>query len=239
MTTALRALLLSLFLVAGAAAAQSPEAEIRKILQQKFPQDGVESVTRTQMNGIYEVYADGKIFYTDDKGTFIIAGRMFDTRNWTDLTEERMRKLTAIKFDDIPLNLAFKRVRGNGSRKIAYFADPNCGYCKRFEKELVQLNDVTVYHFLYPILSDDSMVKSKSVWCSPDKLKAWDALMLNNTAPVAAPTCDTPIDKILDFGRRQRITGTPTVFFADGSRVPGAMSLAQLQKQLAQVSGGK
>jgi thiol:disulfide interchange protein DsbC len=153
------------------------------------------------------------------------------TRN-TNLTEERLGILTAIKFDQLPLDLAFQMVRGNGKRKMAYFTDPNCPYCKHLEQELAKLTDVTIYLFLYPILSQNSQDKSRAVWCSKDRVKTWNDMMLNDIAPPATGACNTPIEKILAFGRQKNIRGTPTLFFANGQRVSGAISSDQLNKLL-------
>jgi thiol:disulfide interchange protein DsbC len=225
----------SLFLVGGllSAAAQANEALVRKNMQARYPGITVESVARTPLPGIYEVFANGIILYTDEKVNYLIAeGRLVDVNTRTDLTAERLRKLQAIAFGTLPLNDSFTMVRGSGKRKVAYFADPNCGYCKRFEQELLNVNDITVHVFLYPILSPDSVEKARSVWCSKDRTKAWVDWMQKGVPPTAASTCDTPVEKIVQYGREKGINGTPTLIFADGSRVPGMLSAADLAKML-------
>ena len=151
-----------------------------------------------------------------------MSGNVLDGRNMKNLTEERLQKLTAIKFEDLPFSQAFKVVRGNGRRQLAIFEDPNCGYCKRFEQDLAKLDDVTVHVFLYPILSQNSVDKSKAVWCSNDRAKAWSDLMLGSGTPSMSRGCDNPVDKNLELGRRMRIDGTPTTFLANGQRIVGA-----------------
>ena len=220
-------------LLAGllAHAAHADEAEVRRNMQVRYPGIPVESVARTPLPGIYEVYAGGIVLYTDEKVNYIIAeGRLVDTNTRTDLTAERLRKLRAIQFNTLPLNQSFTIVRGNGKRKLAYFADPNCGYCRRFEQDLLTVSDITIHVFLYPILSQDSIEKSRAVWCSRDRAKAWSDMMLKGIAPTAAGTCDTPVDKLLQFGREKGINGTPTLILADGRRVPGAIGAADLVK---------
>lgn len=222
-----------LLLACAATIAGASEATIKAALQKKYPDIAVESVLKTPMAGIFEVYANGQLIYTDEKVAYLFTNAsLIDTDNKVNLTEERMNRLTAIRFDQLPLDLAFKKVKGKGTRKLGYFADPNCGYCKRFEQELAKVNDVTVYMFLYPVLGADSLEKSKSVWCSKDRVKAWDDWMFKGITPSAAGTCDTPIEKILAFGRQKNISGTPTMFFADGQRVPGAIPLDQLEQRL-------
>jgi len=230
----------SLLLGLTGAGAIASEASVKAAMQKKYPQIPVESVIKTPLPGIYEVYANGQLIYTDEKvGYLFVNGSLIDVDKKTNLTEERMTRLTAIKFDQLPLDLAFKKVKGKGTRKVAYFADPNCGYCKRFEQSLAAIEDVTIYVFLYPILSPDSTEKSKAVWCSKDRVKAWDDLMLNGTAPAAAGNCATPIDKILAFGKQKNVTGTPTLFFSDGQRVPGAIPLEQIEQRLAAAAQAK
>ncbi len=217
----------------GAAFAQ--EAAIRKNLAERLPAfSKIDEVSKTPMNGLYEVRVnDSDIFYTDAEGNFLLQGQLIDIRAKRNLTEERMEKLSAIDFDTLPFKDAFTVVRGNGKRKMAVFEDPNCGYCKRFERDLQKVSDVTIYMFLFPILSPDSADKSKNIWCAKDRGKAWVDLMVRNQ-PTAKASCDTAVlERNLDFGRKHKITGTPTIFFADGSRVPGAISAQQVEKQLA------
>ena len=162
---------------------------------------------------------------------------MVDAKQRRNLTEDRMAKLTAIDFDKLPLKDAFTVVRGNGKRKMALFQDPNCPYCKRFERDLQKVDNVTIYMFLYPILGDDSVVKSRNIWCSRDKARAWQDWMVRDVAtpPAPAPGCDTTaLDRNRELGRKFQITGTPTLVFADGRRVPGAIAVADVEKLLAE-----
>jgi len=211
------------------------EAAIRKNLAERLPNlSKIDEISKTPMNGLFEIRVnDSDIFYTDAEGNFLIQGNLIDTKSKRNLTEERTEKLNAVAFDSMPLKDAFTIVRGNGKRKMAVFEDPNCGYCKRFERDMQKVNDVTVYMFLYPILSPDSTDKSKSIWCAKDKGKTWQDLMVRDL-PVTKASCETAaIDRNLEFGRKHKITGTPTIFFADGSRVPGAINTAQIEKFLA------
>mgnify|MGYP002143524028 CR=1 FL=1 len=185
------------------------------------------------MPGLWEVRVNGtEILYTDAEGNFIIQGSLIDTKQRRNLTEERIDKLTAVAFDSLPLKDAFVMVRGNGKRKLAVFEDPNCGYCKRFERDLQKVNNVTVHLFLYPILGADSVEKSKNLWCSKDKGRAWVDYMVNDK-PIASASCDTTaLQRNVEFGRKYRINGTPGIVFEDGKRSPGAMNAEQLEKQL-------
>ena len=220
-------------LLAGPSFAQ--EATIRKNLQERLPTfSKIDEVSKTPMNGLFEIRVnDSEIFYTDAEGNFLIQGNLIDTRAKRNLTEERVEKLSAIDFNTLPIKDAFTIVRGNGKRKMAVFEDPNCGYCKRFERDMQKVSDVTVYMFLYPILGPDSTDKSKSIWCAKDKAKVWQDLMVRDQ-PAPKASCDTAaLDRNIDFGKKHKITGTPTLFFADGSRVPGAVSAQQVEKYLA------
>jgi thiol:disulfide interchange protein DsbC len=223
-------------MLAFASLAVADEAEIKKAMEAKLGTK-IESVTKSGFLGLYEVYADGTILYTDEKMTaFIAGGQLIEGKSMKNVTEERMRKLTAIKFGDLPLERAIKQVRGDGKRVMATFEDPNCGYCKRLAKDLQMLNNVTIYTFLLPILSEDSIRKSKQIWCSADRAKAWNDWMIDGKAPASKDDCDTSaVTKNQEFGRKLNITGTPTMFFADGERVPGAMPLARIEQKLTQV----
>ena len=207
---------------------------VKADLHKKFPEAQFDTVQKSGYGGLLEVTGGGEVFYTDEKTTFLLMGSLVDTKTRVNVTEARVRKLSAVKFDTLPLESAIKIVRGNGSRRIAIFEDPNCGYCKRFERDLATVNDLTMYVFLYPILSPDSAAKSKAVWCAPDRAKAWLDLMLKDTVPSGPANCETPIDKLVAFGRDKRISGTPTIFFEDGERVPGAMPLVAFEKRLVE-----
>ena len=206
---------------------------IKRTLEGRLGGVKVDAVTKTPYLGLYEVRVDGEILYTDEKMSYIFSGNIIDAKSMQNLTEKRLRELSGIKWDNLPLNAAVKTVRGNGKRTLAVFSDPNCPYCKRFEKDLAKVDDITIYTFLYPILSDDSHVKAKAVWCAADRPKAWSELMLNAKVPPVAD-CDTPIDKNLELGHKYRINGTPTLVFTNGERVSGAVPGDQLEKLLAQ-----
>jgi thiol:disulfide interchange protein DsbC len=228
---------LAALLACSVAPALAQEAVIRKNLAERLPAlSKIDEVSKTPMNGLYEIRVnDSDIFYTDAEGNFLLQGNLIDTRAKRNLTEERVEKLSAIDFKALPLKDSFTQVRGNGKRKIAVFEDPNCGYCKRFEQDLQKVNDVTIYTFLIPILSPDSAEKSKNIWCAKDKGKAWLDWMLRDQAAAKA-SCDTAaLERNLAFSKKYKITGTPTVFFADGSRVPGAIGAPQLEKMLAAI----
>ena len=219
-----------------AATVNADEADIKKAMEAKLGAK-VESVTKSGYLGLYEVYSEGNVLYTDEKMTaFIAGGQLIDGKTMKNVTEERMRKLTAIKFSELPLDRAIKQVRGDGKRLLATFEDPNCGYCKRLARDLLKLDNVTIYTFLYPILSEDSLRKSKQIWCSADRAKAWNDWMIEGRAPAAKEDCDTAaITRNQEYGRRLGISGTPAMFFADGERVPGAMPLAKIEQKLGQL----
>lgn len=223
-------------LALGLGAAVAQEAAIRKNLAERLPSlPPIEEVSKAPMGGLYEIrVSSNEIFYTDAEGNFLIQGNLIDTRLRRNLTEERIDKLNAVAFDALPLKDAFTVVRGNGNRKLAVFEDPNCGYCKRFERDMQKVSDVTVYMFLYPILGPDSADKSRNIWCAKDRGKAWQDLMLREQA-IAPASCDSSaLARNIEFGRKYRITGTPTLIFADGTRVPGAMSAQQVEKHLSE-----
>lgn len=220
----------------GAMAAPAADAAIRKNLQERLPQlPPIEEIRATAMPGLYEVrVGPAGIFYTDAQGDFLIQGAMMDTKARRNLTEERINALNAIDFSTLPLKDAIVFKSGNGRRKLAVFEDPNCSYCHRLETELAKVKNLTVYMFLYPILGPDSTAKSQNIWCAANRTKAWQDWMLRQKTPAAAQ-CDTAaVQRVLEFGRGHRITGTPTIVFEDGRRVSGAMDAAALENMLEQ-----
>ena len=224
--------------IAMAPLAQAQEAAIRKNLGERIPQmQKIDEVSRSPVPGLWEIRVNGTdIFYSDAEGNFLIQGSLIDTRQRRNLTEERIEKLSAISFDSLPVRDAFTIVRGNGKRRLAVFEDPNCGYCKRFERDLQKVDNVTIHMFLYPILGADSTEKSKNIWCAKDPAKAWMDWMVRDQQPSGAsnPACDSAaLARNVEFGRKHKIGGTPTLLFIDGSRVPGAISSAQVEKHLA------
>ncbi len=217
--------------------AQAQEATLRKNLAERLPALAkIDEISKTPLPGIFEIRINGSdIYYADAEGNYLIQGALIDLKQKRNLTEERIEKLSAIDFDSLPLKNAFTQVRGNGKRKLVIFADPNCGYCKRFEKDLAKIENVTIYHLLFPILGEDSTAKAKNIWCAKDKAKVWNDWMLNGVTPPALKCDTTVVDANVEFGKKNRITGTPTLFFADNSRIPGAIDAKQIEKLLSAV----
>jgi len=217
-----------------AAMAQGQEATIRRNLAERVPQlRNIDEITKTPMPGLFEVRVGTDLLYTDAQGNFLIEGHLMDTRQRRNLTEERLDKLLAIDFSALPTDDAFTVVRGNGKRKVAVFEDPNCPYCKRFERDLQKVDNVTVYMFLYPILGPDSADKSRNLWCAKDKSKAWQDWMLRGQAAASANCDAAALARNVEFGKKHKISGTPTLLFLDGTRVPGAIDAQQVEKYLA------
>jgi thiol:disulfide interchange protein DsbC len=210
------------------------EKQIRTEIQKRLGTSAnVRNVTPSPIPGLFEVQVNNEIFYTDSNAKYLIQGEVVELASGNNLTTKRQEDINRIKWSELPQAQAFKVVRGNGSRQIAVFSDPNCGYCKRLEKTLQQLDNVTIYNYLIPILSADSALKSKQIWCAADQQKVWNDWMLNNLGPSGKSDCANPIDKNLTLAKNYGINGTPTIFFTDGSRFPGAVQLADIEKKLA------
>lgn len=222
-----------LVLLLAAGAVQADEAKVKQAVEAAIGEK-VEGVRKANVLGLYELRIGGDILYADEKANYLITGNIIDLKTRQNLTQERLSKLSAIKFSDLPLDLAVKTVKGDGKRVFATFEDPNCGYCKKLAKDMAGMNNVTIYTFLLPILSQDSAVKSRAVWCAADRAKAWSDLMVNGTAP-AAGTCEAPIENVLALAQKYNIRGTPTIFLSSGERIPGAVPVAQLEQKLAQI----
>lgn len=216
--------------------AGADEASLKKQIEAAYPKFKVDSVVKTPYAGLYEVFMGGQIIYTDEKFSFLIAeGRLVDPKNKKDITGERLDELSKIDFNSLPLDQAIKVVKGNGSRKLVVFSDVDCPFCKRLEqKELSNLNDVTIYTFLYPIeqLHPDAANKSRSIWCASNRVKAWQDWILNNKLPTSTGKCDVPLEKVGELAHRLGVNSTPTLFFENGKRMLGAQPYDEIEKSL-------
>lgn len=222
--------------LALSSAAQAQEGAIRKNLPKNMPNlPKITEVRSTPITGLYEVTFEGNdVLYTNADGRYLIEGQLMEVASKRNLTAEREEKLNFIPFEKLPLADSITIVRGNGSRKMAVFADPNCGYCKRFENDLLKVDNVTVHVFVYPILGADSIKKAENIWCAKDKGKVWLDWMTKNQTIPSADGCDTSaIKRVVEFGRQKRISGTPYTLFANGKKANGAISLAQIERSLA------
>jgi len=233
---------LTAFLLACALPALAGEAEIRQALKARFPSIQIDGIQAAPMPGLFEVrlqVRDGPhILYTDAQANYIIDGSIVDGKSGRNLTEERLQKLTAVDFSALPLDMAVKVQRGSGKRVLAMFSDPYCPYCRRLEQTLLQIDDITIYIFMYPVIRPENANHSRAVWCSPDRAKAWLELAASETpkVPAASASCPNPVDKVLDLGRALRVTGTPTLFFANGERASGGLEVGRLRAKLDEIA---
>jgi thiol:disulfide interchange protein DsbC len=216
-------------------ATSADAANVRKLLEQKFPGAQVGNVGKSGYFGLYEAQFDGQMVYTDAKVTYVFVGSIYDAATKQNLSEARLRKLTRVAWDSLPFELAMKKVKGNGQRKLAVFSDADCPFCARLEKELKDVDDVTIYTFLYPIdqLHPDAARKSKIIWCAPDRQKAWDEFFAEGKLPDNKGDCDTPLAATQELGQKLRVSATPTLVFADGSIIPGALPRQRLETEMS------
>jgi len=237
---ALAALALALAIPAPGLAADKPApltaeaAGVKKAIEQKFPGAEVRGVVKTPYFGLFEVQFDDRIVYTDAKAKYIVVGAVYDTETKVNLTEERQRKLNRVDVASLPLDLAIKKVKGTGERTLVVFSDADCPFCHKLEEELKGVDNVTIYTFLYPIdsLHPDAARKSRMIWCAPDRQKAWDAFFATGALPDNKGDCDNPVAKTAELGAKFKVNATPTLVFADGSIVPGALPAARLESEL-------
>lgn len=218
-----------------AATAQANETLIRNTLTAQFPGASIASVQKTPYSGLFEVYLDGQLVYVDAKAQYVFTGDVIDLKNRTNVTQARLNQLQAVKWDTLPLNNALKTVKGSGARKLVVFSDVDCPYCRKFEAELTKVDNITVYTFLYPIegLHPKAVQTSKQIWCAPDRNKAWDQYITHGTIPKNDGSCANPVEATIALGNKLKVSGTPTIIFANGQRVPGMVPAAQLEKLLA------
>jgi thiol:disulfide interchange protein DsbC len=219
-----------------ASEAVADEAAVKRQFELRFPGAAVTSVTPAPMPGLYEVFVEGQLLYTDAEVTYVLQGALIEAASRRNLTEDRLEKLNAIPFDQLPLGQAIKIVKGDGRRRVAIFEDPDCPYCRRLEQqELTRIDNLTMYILLYPLeqLHPGATDKSIRIWCSPDRAKAWSDAALRGVAPISPPSCKHPIESLKRFAEARGIRATPTLVFEDGSRVAGAIPAAEIEKRLA------
>jgi len=234
--------LAALFLAAAfASPALADEASIRKNIAERLPDfPKIDEITKTGIPGIWELRVGTDVLYSDENGSYLIQGELVDTKTRVNITEQRVAKLTAIDWKNLPLKDAIVWKQGSGERKLVVFADPNCGYCKKFERDLQEVKNVTVYTFLYPILGGDSPEKSRRIWCAKDNTKAWRDWMIKGTPIENAPDCDaSALQRNFAFGKKHRINGTPGLVFEDGSQRAGALNAEAIEKMLVATKPGK
>jgi thiol:disulfide interchange protein DsbC len=224
-------LIAALLLVSSLSLAQTKDIEAK--LRARLPQLPANTeITATPLKGLYELRIGNDLMYVDQSGEYLLQGALIELKTQTNLTESRMNEIMRVPFAQLPLKDGIKIVRGNGKRQLVLFEDPNCGYCKRLERDLASLTDITMTVMLIPVLGKDSETKTQSIWCAKDRVKAWEDWMMDDIKPTPAK-CDTAaINRNLDFAHTHNITGTPTLFFIDGSRVPGAVPAAEVEKRL-------
>ena len=223
----------SLLIFIFSSIASADEASLKKSLVPYFPNEKIEILKRIPFLQLYEITVGDQLFYVDEKAKYFFSGHLFDLKNEKNLTEERLQEIRnarKVDINSLPLEYAIQEVKGNGERKLVIFSDPNCGYCKRLEKELIHINNVTIYTFLYPILKGSKRI-SEAIWCSDDKLKSWNNFMLNGTTPTGK-SCEAPIDTLLKIGKQHGFNSTPTIVFANGKTVPGMISAEIIEKKL-------
>lgn len=209
-------------------------AAVKKLLEAKFPGAPISNVSKSPYFGLYEAQLDDRMLYTDAKVNYVLVGSVYDTTTRTNLTEQRMRQMNRVAWESLPLELSMKKVKGDGSRKLAVFADADCPFCKRLESEMKGLDNVTVYTFLFPLdqLHPDAARKSARIWCAPDRQKAWDEWFDSGKLPDNKGDCATPLTQTAALGQKYHVVATPTLIFADGSVVPGALPLDQIEAEM-------
>jgi len=223
----------SLLIFIFSSVASADEESLKKSLIPYFPNEKIEILKKIPSLQLYEITIGDRIFYVDERAKYFFSGHLFDLKNEKNLTEERLQEIRSarkVDIDSLPLEYAIQEIKGNGERKLVIFSDPNCGYCKRLEKELIHINNVTIYTFLYPILKGSKRI-SEAIWCSDDKLKSWNNFMINGTTPTGKE-CNAPIDALLRTGKQHGFNSTPTIVFANGKTVPGMISAEIIEKKL-------
>jgi thiol:disulfide interchange protein DsbC len=236
-----RAALCALLAIAGAVAparGQTPEDNLRRIVEAKMPGEKVREIRRTPLPGLYEVAIGNRLFYTDEALSHLLVGTLIEAASNRNLTDVRLRQLNAIDIRQLPLDSAIRTVRGKGRRTLYVFSDPLCPFCAQLEQELQKIDDVTIYTFLVPVeqMRPGSRARALEIWCSTDRAAAWEAWMVKQVPPRAKPACRNPIDPLLKLSEKLGFQATPTLIFGDGAVLTGRIPAAQIEKLLAETA---
>lgn len=235
MNKIMKQLMPALLLACLSLSAHADQDAIKAALLKQYPQINIKSITPTPIPGVWEVFANGQILYSDDTGNYLfINASLVDTSKKENLTDARLAQLTAVKFGDLPLQYALKQVKGDGSRSLAIFVDPDCPYCQQLQHELESINNVTIYYLLFPLgqLHPNAPALAHSIWCSKDRQQAWLDYTLKHVKPTAKGDCDNPLDKIAAYGDSIGVNGTPTLVFENGQKLASYIPAADLEKLL-------
>jgi len=223
---------ISTLAIAGGNKNSADIESIRSHAVNVLPNSRIDEVKASPIPGLYEVRSGRNIFYSDADGRHFIMGQLLDTVARKNLTQARMEQLNRMDWNILPLDKAVVSGDKDAKLKLAIFTDPECPFCRKFEKELAKLKGVTVYSFLYPLSFHKHARRwSTAIWCSKDRHKMLIDIMVNNADPEAG-TCETPIDEINALAKKLDIHGTPTLISGDGRLASGGKAAAQLKAWL-------
>lgn len=204
-------------------------------LKAQYPATRFDAVRPAPMPQLYEVRMGKNVAYVEPTGRYFLFGHVWDMQARKDLTADRKSTLDKVDPAALPKELAIRNVRGSGKRVLYVMADPQCGYCRQLEKTLGEVDDVSVYTFLLPILGPESRRLAADVWCAPDKGAAWRDWMLRGVPPPAAgSSCETPFAAIERLAESIGVGATPALVAADGRKHAGALPAAELSAWLGQ-----
>lgn len=248
----LAAALLAAASLHGALAAPTlEEANLMATLKKAYPATNFTSVTASEVPGIYEVWMGPNVAFISPKNPrFFIMGRLLDAQTATDLTGPKLARAQhsargvadtvdspdrPIDTSKLPLQDALKVVHGSGARTIYSFSDPACSFCRRLEPELAKLQDITIYTFVLPF---QGRQLPQGVLCSADPVKSWQSVMLNGdtTGLNGQADCASPLDRNVALARQLGVNGTPTIFYADGTRTTGYVPLSEIDRRIVAVA---
>lgn len=203
---------------------EKPEAALKKA----FPQIKIDSVTASDITGLYEIVSGQEIFYFYPEKDLLLVGEI-RTLTGQNLTGDKKIALKAKvqekaleKLKDLPLNKAIKV--GNGPKAVIEFTDPDCPYCRRASEALKGRTDITRYVFLTPMAHPNAITKVYYVLSSKDQEKAYHEMMEGKPVPANAEyskEIKAQADEYMDLARSLGIDGTPT-FYINGQQIVGA-----------------
>lgn len=222
----------------------SPEAFKAKVASKLLsvnPRFKIAGVEPAQMKGFYKVQLEnGPFLYMSEDGNHFFEGTLykFDAKNkLVNLTEKDADSKRAVlvkefKADDMVVFAPTSPVKTKAV--INVFTDVDCFYCQKLHQEVPELNarGIEVRYLAFPRagIGSGSYKKIVSAWCADDQQDSMTKL--KNRQEIPEKSCDNPVAKQYDLGKRMGVNGTPAIVLEDGTMIPGYRPAADLAKML-------
>jgi len=186
----------------------------------------VQSINESPLEGLYQVQMDsGRIIYASADGQYLVQGALFDVAGGklNNLTAVAESKAIGEALDQLPRDELVIFAPEEPKAHVTIFTDVDCGYCRLLHSEVDELNalGIEVRYAAFPRSgpAGESAQTMESIWCAEDRQKAMTEAKLGNS--IAQASCTNPVAKQYELGMQMGVQGTPAIFLANGTLVPG------------------